>query len=391
MNFSKRTYYFLLNEIRLLKKAPLPIIIAIVMPFLAWICLSLTFQNGFIENMPIAVVDLDNSSDSRQLIRNIDATQAIDVDFIVPNNAIADSLFQSGKTYLTIVIEKDFSKKIKTSNSAYVKIFANAAYLMYAKVAYKIIAQTILNFSNNIQVEKMIDLGISEKEAIARAYPISTDIHALGNPYFSYTIYLIPGMLISILQMSASFSTLWVFRQHREHAAGRIIPRKGHRAAFILGKLTPILIANVISTLILFTVIFPISGIPVNSSWFDIFALTLLLVLVSMGMGIFLSILLQNLVTASQLLLVINAPSFVFSGYTFPRWAMPSGIEAFANCIPVTHFLDGFFPMFLYDYPTMRGILPLIIIGIIFWGLSIFLISKPGEPIRKFFDKILPV
>lgn len=388
MNFRKRTYYFFINEIRQLKSAPLPVILAFVLPVLVWIWLSLIFKNGAIENIPVAIVDYDNSSISRLIIRSIDATQALEVVSVEQSREKADSLFKCEKAIFTVFIDKNAAEDLKSKKSTRVSILTNGASLMYAKVGYKAMAQSLLTLSHGIQIKRLNSQGMTPKEALSRAVPISTEIQAPGNPYFNYTIYMLPGMLISILQMSASFSMLWLFREHREHEAGRILPGKKHRLSFIIGKSMPLAIVNIAAATVLFAFIFPAVDIPINNDWFLIYLLTLLLVFVSMGMGAFMSVALKNLVSASQALLVINAPSFVFSGYTFPRWAMPQGVSDFAHLIPVTHYLDAFFPMFLYSIPTWRGILPLFIIGFVLWGGVFLLTGAPGRLLRENIAKI---
>ena len=344
MKFRTRIYYFLINEVRLLRRAPLPLILSIVMPMAAWIVLTLTFSHGGVEKLPTVVVDYDNSSLSRSITRDLNTTQAINVIEVTGDANRAEELMKQNKSFITVIIDKGLFAKTKTGGSGRVAVVQNGAYMMYAKVGYKIIAQALVNYSHKIQVERIVSKGLSNEDAEVRVSPVSIDIQAMGNPYFDYTIYLIPGMLISILQMSASFSTIWLFREHREHESGRIIPQHGHRLAFILGKITPLVISNTITVVLLFAVIFPLAKIPVNGSYSLIFLNALLLMIVSMGMGAFVSVFMKNLVSAAQFLLVINAPSFVFAGYTYPRWAMPGWVQSISNCIPVTHFLDGFFP-----------------------------------------------
>lgn len=382
----KRIYYFMMTSVYSLWKAPLPLILGLILPFITWIFLACVFKNGDIKDIPMVVVDNDNSQISRKIIRDLESTEYLKIALVTSDKDIADNLLKEGYSFFSVIIDKDFSSNVKKGKGGSVNVIINGAYLIYAKIGYKAIASVLVTNSTNYQIKKLIDNGFSENEAEIRALPLTTDIYTSGNPFFNYTIYLIPGMLISILQMSSSFSTLWLFRQDREHSAGRAIPAKGYKIAFVTGKVIPIFIINIIAVLALYTVVFPLAGIPVNGSYMKILGLTVVLSVVSMGMGALLSVLLPNLVTGSQLLLAINAPSFVFSGYTFPRWAMPSGIEKFADLIPVTHFLDAFFPMFLFDHPPQNGINELIITGIILWGTTFILISKPVSKLRNLIE-----
>ena len=367
---------YIMSEISELLKNPFPVIIAFVLPIVAWIILALTFKNGYVNDLPICVLDNDNSCLSRKIIRDLDATQALQIKYQVNDMEEAENLMKKSECYFIISFEKDFSKKIKNGASSSINIIENGFYLMYAKVGYKVIAQTLVENSNNIQVNRLVNAGLGLNEATQRAIPIKTDIYSYGNPYFNYTIYLIPGILISILQMSASFSALWIFR--KSFSETRIIPQIGERLSFVFGKTLPLFSINIITLIVLFSIFLPLSGIIISSNYFILFLNGIILIIVSFGMGAILSLLLENLVTASQALLVINAPAFVFSGYTFPRWAMPEIIQNFAEIIPVTKFLDFYFPIIIFNHINWNYFSFLIIEAIIIWALIALSLSNIG-------------
>lgn len=388
MKFIKKYNYFLINEARQLIKAPFPILIALIMPLIAWFVLAFTFYQPMIENIPCIIIDNDNSAASRLFIRNLNATQAIEVNEVTKDENSAINSLQSQKANFVIFIEKDFEKNIKTSKSGHINVLSNGAVLMYSKIGYRAIAMTAMTMSAGIQVKRLTAKGMTFKQAFSRAVPITTEINTPGNPYFNYGIYLIPAMLLSILQMSASFSCLWVFRQHREHDSGRILPMKKYRLAYFIGRFTPLFLINTIAVLCLFFIFFPILGVQYNNSVFLLFLLTLFYMLVSMLMGAFLSIFLTNLVTSSQVLLVINAPAFVFSGYTYPMWAMPDIIAIFSNIFPFTHYMRGFLPMYLFNTPTSNGIIGLSIMFIVLLLFTLAMIGNIGDWIRDFEERI---
>jgi len=382
-NFFRLYYYFVINEIRRLRAKPHPAIIAFVMPILAWAVLAIAFIRGDVQEVPVVVVDNDATEISRAISNKLDASESAEVILITSDKMLADSLLKVGKSFATIEFERDFSKKIKQGNGGNANIVVNGFNMIYSKVLYKAIAQVLLDESKNIQIKRLVDKGFSRKEASIRALQISTEIFAPGNPYFNYAIYLLPGMLLSILQMSCSFASIWIFREEKETAPSRITPLSGYRFPWLLARITPIFLLSTLAAAILFAVYFPLLGIPLGKGFIGIFLLTLLYIIASIGMGAFLSLILSNLVTAAQALLVINAPSFVFSGYTFPRWGMPEAIAKFAELIPLTHYLEAFFPLFLYGYPPQRGYGKLIILSLILWGIITLLMGPIGIKLRN--------
>lgn len=391
MKFLKQTYFFAINSVRRMWKAPLPFIIAFVLPVLAWTSLALTYQHSTIEDIPIAVVDLDNSPMSRMATRYLDGTGTLKLIDTYSNPAQAEEKFQRQETYYIVTFPKDFQKNIKLGGSTQVTIQFNGGKLIYAKIGYKAIAQCLSTISAGINIKRLEAKGLAPDDAKAKAVPVTTQLNVIGNPYFDYGIYLIPGMLFALLQMSASTCSLWVFRARREgndsvplaptalndlrsrttNGVGRIIPNFETLLPYMLGQLFPLMLANALALAVMFLVIFPLVNFPITGTYFELFIFSCFFALVAMGIGAFLSINMRNLVTASQMLLIINAPAFVFGGYTFPTWAMPDWVQFLSQLMPLTHFLDGFFPLFIYGTPTGRGIIPLLITGGVFWGGTI--------------------
>lgn len=373
MKLYKRTYYIFINELRKLRKHPLPIVLATVAPIIAGFVILAIFGKPEIKDIPFVVVDYDNSSLSRTVTRNLDANGYLKLIEIVGNEDIAEHKFRKLESYYTIVIPKGFSEKIKSGQGAEIKAQLNGGILIYAKLGNKAIGQTLSAVSSGINIARLEAKGLTKKEAFAKAVPIKPQMHILGNPYINYGIYLVPGMLLSILQISAGFSTLWIFRSSRE-SQGKLLPSYGNLLPFIIGRTTPIFLGNVVTAIVYFLIIFPIAGVNFNASYFNLFLLTVLYIFVSMGIGLAASLIFRTAVSSSQALLVINSPAFVFSGYTFPVWAMPKIIRQIVSVIPVKHYFDGFFPMYIYGKTTELGILPLIILGAALWGATVLLL-----------------
>lgn len=383
MNIFKRTYFFSINEIRQDLRTPLPFIVAFVMPVIAWLVLMGTFSTPVIEDCPMIVVDKDNSQLSRTIIRYLESTQSLKIIEVTKDEDAARNDFEKGKSFINIVIPKGLEEQIKRGSSSEINIISNGAALLYTRVSYRSIATGILTVSSGIQIKRLQAKGLTFDEAKNRIVPINTVIQALSNPWYDYRFYLVPGMAIAILQMSGCFSTLWLFRQHREHASGRVIPNKGSRTAFITGRLIPLFLANLAAILFLFIVVLPWAGIPVNNNYLNLFMMTVLYVFTSMGIGAFLSILLSNLVTGVQISILVNAPAFVFCGYTYPKWAMPEWIQYLSQILPLTHLMDAYFSFVIFDKYTTNGLAALLITASIFWGLVLVLCTGLGERFRK--------
>jgi len=382
VSFARKFRRILLSELALLRHRPLPIVAALLLPLIAWACIAVSLRDAVIDDIPVYVVDKDNSRVSRLLLRSFDATQALRVVRVTTDEEEARRAMEHGRVSLIIHIPQDCQRAIARGGASQVAVVVDGGQLLHAKIAYRAVAMCAYTVSAGITVRRLEARGMGSEQALARALPIHTEIHAVGNSWYDYALYLAPGMMMAILQMSASFSALWFFREHRDRDARLLLPARGETAAFFLARITPLFLANAIAVVLLFVVMFPLAGVPNLRALPALYARSLLFVLVCMGMGALLSGVFRNLVSAAQIGIIVNAPAFVFSGYTFPRWAMPDGIRAFAEIIPLTHVLDGFFPLILYNRSTMDGIPALFLFLLLFWGGSVLLATRPGDRFR---------
>lgn len=367
MKFFRKTYYSVVNSVRKLAEAPLPILLAFFMPLFAWLCISLAFTDPEVKNVPIGIVDKDNSNLSRMVTRSLGVSGYVKIYDVYSDADKAIEDFKNMKIMLIVNIPKDFQKDIKCGQGAKVIVQENGGKLIYSKIGYRSVATTLSSISSGVTIQRLEAKGYTPSEAMAKAVPIRTDNTLLGNPYVDYAVFLLPALLMSLVQMSSSFSTLWIFRSGRENEGKRVVPKFGHFMPFVLGRTIPIFIANMASVTTLFLFIFPITGIWINHSYFILYIYTCFFSFVCMGIGMFCSITFKNIATASQFLLVMNASAFVFSGYTFPTWGMPKIIYWMSYGFPLTYFVQGIFPLYTFDQPIENGVLPLVIIGFLGW------------------------
>ena len=365
----RRFFQKLIDEISNYKTNPYPLVVAIIMPIAAWIVLFFAFTKGNVDEIPTVIIDKSNSSLSRLIIAELDATQAINVVLVTTDEQDAEKHFRQQKSFFMINIAPDLEKRVKSGGSSQIIVTSNGANLLFSRVGYRTLAQTIVSISSGIQIKRLIAKGFSPEIATARAVPITTQYKTLGNPFFDYAIYLLPGMAFALMQMAAFFSAIWFFRKKVEDDDNNF-PAKGQMISFFLVKFIPLFLANLFSLLVLLVIIFPLIGMNNFSAYPGLLLAGILFITASMGMGALVSLIMKNVVDSIQIGLVLNAPAFVFSGYTFPRWAVPELLAQAAKILPLAHLLDAYFPIYYSGINTCIGILPLIILNIIFWGLT---------------------
>lgn len=126
---------------------------------------------------------------------------------------------------------------------------------------------------------------------------------------------------------------------------------RGSASKIIIGKTLAHLIIAWFNFILVVGIIFPYFGMSHAGTNSNFFVLFTMLALACTGIGMLVSAIFKDIMLASDMALFYTSPAFVFSGYTFPRWAMPWYDQFYANLMPYTPFLDGFFKVYFMSLP----------------------------------------
>ncbi|MCK7554456.1 ABC transporter permease [Chitinophaga sedimenti] len=140
----------------------------------------------------------------------------------------------------------------------------------------------------------------------------------------------------------------------------------------IAGKTLAHLSVSWINFLLMAGVIFPIFGLNRTGTTINLFILFNVLALACIGIGLMISAIVKDVMLACDIALFYTSPAFVFSGFTFPRWAMPWYDQYYANIMPYTFFLDAFFKIHFMQLP-LKYAFPEIIRLLLFIGFTFFI------------------
>lgn len=197
-------------------------------------------------------------------------------------------------------------------------------------------------------------LGIDPGKISGTVLPIPVNTRVVGNPQYNYSYYLIPGLSIVLLQMivfiaaSRAFNNEWKKKTFQE----LVSVAKGNILSMLFGKYLAFLVYGLGLCGLVLAILFPLFGIPIYGNIGSVATLLFLLVTVNIFLGFGISLVFKHELIALDLSIFYNSPAFVFSGFTFPIWAMPWLNSVYADMIPFTHFLTGFLKIYQLDTPV---------------------------------------
>lgn len=332
------------NEIGLIFKDKGTLLIMFFGVLLYSLFYSLPFLTQILRDVPIAVVDQNNSSLSRELTRDLDSNEFLQVKARLADLNEAKEQFYSNKIRAYVLIPKDFERDIFRGQKANVSLYEDSSYLIVYKQVATGVATTVGTLSAKLEVGKFMKKGLSRQQAIAVKKPFDFVQIPLFNPAGSYENYIYPLVLILILQQTMLVGAGLLGGTLRENfglGKCKFCEFSDNPSEIVLGKglaYSSIYMVHSIFYFLVFPVIF------VYHMTYNIGLLLLLLIPFLLAT----SFLAQALVyfyterESSLLMLVVTSLPLVFlPGFVWPREAIPAWLNFVAKFIPASPAMDG--------------------------------------------------
>ena len=341
------------REWKRIASLPAHYMVLLVLPPFIFFFFALIYENQHARDLPIAVWDQDHSTLSRKLTFMLEETPSIHISKQVHSSKELKTAIQDGSVWGGVHFPAKMEQQIKSNHPVTVSLFTNSAAIVPAKLVYKDAAKVIIMGGSGVVLQKFTKKGMDKEEAIALVQPIKLTTYPLYNPTFNYQKYLAPGLITVILQMMIIMvSVLLINYEYRTNSMGDLIKTgKGSALKIILGKTIAHLFIAWINFILIVGIIFPYFGLSNWETNGNFFILFTFLALACIGLGILVSVLFKDVMFATDVALFYTSPAFVFSGYTFPRWAMPWFDQVYAHAMPYTPFLQGFFKIYYMSLP----------------------------------------
>lgn len=295
---------------------------------------------GLPSDMPIAVVDQDNSTISHKLVRQLDAFKQTKVAMRACSFSEARQAMQEGEVYGIYLIPKGLSKDILANRQPKVSFYLNSSYLVAGSLLYRDMKTISVLGSAVVGREFKKARGATERQAMIDLQPIAVDAHLLGNPLVDYSVYLCNTILPGIYGILIMLITVYAMGSELKHKTSKTLLRlsRGNLFVGLLAKLAP-------HALIYFTVITCIDVIlygylhfPCKSGLLPMLAASYLYVMASMAMSMFFFGLLPVMRLSMSAASLVSVVSFSISGFSFPVTEMHHILKAWSYAFPLRHF-----------------------------------------------------
>lgn len=336
----KRVYHIFVRELVIMWRHPIYGFCTIVFPVLVMAFFTTLMNEGEPVEMPVGVVDQDNTHVSRAMIRQLDAFQTTHVVGHYANMNDAREAIQQNKIYAFLLIPKGTTDELLNSEQPKISFYYSNVTLVAGSLLFRDLKTVSTLGSAAVGSAKLSALGKTSKEIRTFLQPINIDLHMVGNPWANYNIYLstamVPGVLMVFVFLLAPYSIGTELKFHRSKQWMRMAGNNVHVA--IAGKILP---QTLLFTLMMWCFEFYIFyglGFPHPGGVVPIMLLGFLSVAACQCFGIFAFGLMPSLRMAMSICSLWSVVSFSACGATFPVFAMDSMIQSLAQLFPLRHY-----------------------------------------------------
>lgn len=321
-------------------------LILVLAIFIYSILYSCGYNNQVLRGVPVAVVD-DCDTQESQAVRDLfDASPNMHVAYEVPDMAEAMKLFYERKVYGAIYFPEDYAKKVLSGQQANVSIYCDASYfLMYRQVFQDVVA-SISKQSIDVKIKKLTATGIDPYHAKGIAQPVIYQSQNLFNPYLGYGTYVMPAIMLVIIQQTALLGIGMIAGTWKEfNLYEKLLPTGDERFStipIVMGKVIAYSLIYALTSAYVFTVHYHIFGYPMNGTAGTCLAVLIPYVLACILFAITVSTLFTKREHSIMWLLWISIPTILLTGCSFPKEAIPEWMFTFGKILPSSTAVDAF-------------------------------------------------
>lgn len=329
------------------------------------------YSQQVFRDVPVVVVDHDNSALSRQLIRMADATEMVGVTAQLDDmRAARDQLYRS-KVLGVVEIPREFERRVQRGEQAVVGVYGNAGYVLaYSRIA-EALTEVTMTLGAGVQVEQLLAKGVPTAHAQVARQVLPVTIKPLYDPAGGYASYVVPAVLIIMLHQTLLIGIGMLSADNRHlplaPAAGR------SPGLWVLGRCVPYLLISALNSLFFFGVIFRLYGLPSQGSGWMLIPFLSLFLLATTLFGLVIGTIFRSAITVGQVLLFTSLPSVFLAGFSWPKEMLPESLVWLSRLIPNTAGVEGFLRLHQMgaSYRQIEWpLLNLALLALLFWSLA---------------------
>ena len=311
--------------------------LALLLWFPAFLLILFGYAVDFdVKNVKTAVLDYDNSKQSRELIESVTLYDHFDLKFRLSSMQEIDRYLDEGLVTIVIVIPEDFSDNLKNGNKADIQVLIDGTNSNTGMTALGNLNYYFQDYSSTIRITTLKKMGIKRDSV-----PVDLIPRVWYNPELKSAKFLIPGLMGFILMITCVIATsLSIVREKERFTIEQLSVSPIRATELIIGKTLPYMLISLIMAVIVLLVGLILFDVSIKGNLVLLFFTTLIFIFSSLGIGMFISTITESQQVAFMVSMLLTLlPSMIFSGFVFPISSMPVAIQIISYLVPLRYFL----------------------------------------------------
>lgn len=332
------------NEIKLVFKDKGILIFLFLLPLGYPVVYALIYNPELAREVPVVVVDQCRSTQSRELVRMMDASDNTQLAGYAADMMEARHMVAEKKAYGIVLIDREFSKHIARGEQSHVTLYCDMSLLVRYKAMLTAMTDATMALGSKIQVETVGRMGADGPKIPAT---IRSTFVALGNPEQGFATFLLPGILTLIVQQSLILAICMMGgaiyeRRRRNGGIDPLDTINSGAVSRLIGKSLAYVVVYIIPLLYLLIIMPYVFKYPQVGSFVDILLMSIPYMLSVTFLGMTLQVLVRERESAF-LVVVFTSLVFLFlSGITWPLFDMDPFYRFLSGCCPSTWAMQAF-------------------------------------------------
>ena len=373
----RQIYLLSVRECKIFLHNPIYLFCMLVFPLAVLFFFTSMLSEGQPQELPVGIVDLDNTSTTRSLIRRLDGFQTSKVVAYYPSVADARKAIQNNEVYGFLYIPEGTTEKLLASRQPKVSFYYSMTTLTSGSLLYRDLKTIASLGSAAVGQATMRAKGFTDAQIQTFLQPIAIDLHQISNSTTDYNAYLTTVMVPGIFMLFIFLITTYAIGTELKFNHGpQLVSMAGNRIRVALtGKLLPHTLIWLTLVFFYSFYVFGVYGFPHPGGVVKIVLTNVLMVLAAQGFGIFAFGLLPSLRMSMSISSLWAVLSISMAGSAFPVMGMDGPLQALSWLFPLRHYFMVYQICVLNDFPILDAWWH--IVGLIaFMLLPILVLSK---------------
>ena len=319
------------TELQRIFRDPGVVVIFIVATLAYPLIYKALYWNEQINDVPVAVVDLSNSPQSREFLHRWNASPDIKLTHSCTSMAEAEQLLRDQKVHGIIYFPRDFAKQLADPlGQAHISLFCDMSSFLYMKAIYLSCNQVMLESMRNIQIDRYEQMGMDKEFAWSLVQDAPYHETALFTPTGGYGSFLIPAVLVLILHQTLLFGICMLGGTAREEN------EESYTFTSLIGRAGACFLTYFGLAAILLGFFPRLFGIPHIGAIEDILLLIVPYLLAIIFFSLCVSVFIRNRESGLVLLISTSLIFLFMAGISWPKEMIPDAWRYLSYFIPYT-------------------------------------------------------